>query len=76
LGIDASVATIAASPNLQTPPTPQACVLEMDDIDAREAPLRRLLALASVVGLPQQIEREEANSVRIPQMAFHVTHNQ
>ena len=29
---------------------------------AAEAPLRRLLALASAVGLPRQIEREETNA--------------
>jgi hypothetical protein len=57
------------------PPPPEAPdrVPEIDAVDAAEAPLRRLLALASVVGLPQQIEREEANMLRGRPVASLVT---
>jgi hypothetical protein len=56
-----------------TPPEAPDQVPEIDAVYAAEAPLRRLLALASVVVLPQQIEREEASVLRRRPVASLVT---
>ncbi|KAG0627909.1 hypothetical protein M758_2G237100 [Ceratodon purpureus] len=50
-----------ASQYLPIPPSPPAApIAGLDEMDAAEASLHSLLALASAVGLPRQIEREEA----------------
>ena len=48
----------AAPPPIAGPPAPQGH-RELENMYEAEAPLRRLLALASVVGLQRQIERED-----------------
>ncbi|KAG0588991.1 hypothetical protein KC19_2G283500 [Ceratodon purpureus] len=45
---------------IRPPSPPAAPIAGLDEMDAAEASLHSLLALASAVGLPRQIEREEA----------------